>query len=488
MRCLLFLAIFIAVHTCNARIGGRLGRWLGAANAPSSPPTTMLDSLGNDSLYDQSNQPGDMNDLDNQVENNPSKLLDDEDGSNLPDDSSGASGNPAGDDSSTSSSSGATITIDMDDPAFQLDPDDEIPAGNPPNDITDMDDPAFLLDPDDEIPAGNPPDDSSSAPGNNPDGDGSSSGGSGIITPPPTGDNTTMTDFDEPTAAPILPGVTLSPAYGNSDVVSGSSGSGTDSSVAGSSSSESDQGNGGYLGGSSSSGSDQGNDSSMAGSSGSGNDAASDQSGQGDDFFNKSPTAAPVLGGATMPPAYLYDDDMDDDEKESPTLAPSFAAPSGAYRPSINDYHYPTSYGIPTQKPVAYVATDDDPLQNAEEKEKGELNSDGEDFSIGDYVYFDHKEDWEDMEHDSNVAIALGVTFGVGLCLALIAAHQMLENPGGCCASICRLFVACNCFFVKCVCFPCRLICCRSDNYSNELAEGGRYSQRRHFDAELELT
>lgn len=94
-----------------------------------------------------------------------------------------------------------------------------------------------------------------------------------------------------------------------------------------------------------------------------------------------------------------------------------------------------------------YVATDDDPLQpvstGMEEDAAWKWNDSTAD----------------DVEHDRTVLIALTVTFAVGVCLAILTAQQMLENPNGCCVSICRILVALTCGITRCVCYPCRAMC-----------------------------
>jgi hypothetical protein len=237
---------------------------------------------------------------------------------------------------------------------------------------------------------------------------------------------------DEPTAAPVLGGATLPPAYGIDDP------DGLDGLI---------------------------------------DDDFEDTNGTGDMGNEEGePTSSPVLGGTTLSPAYGIDD------VSMPTMAPSVTYVAGTGRPTRAYW----SDAIPTQSPVEYIANDDDPIQKEENEDKERPSNGG----IGDYVYFDHAEPIEDMEHDENVAIALGTVSGIGLLLLIITAHQMLNNPDGCCASICRILVACNCFVVRFLCFPCRLVCgCnKSDRYSNELREGGRYSQRHDFSADLELT
>jgi hypothetical protein len=40
----------------------------------------------------------------------------------------------------------------------------------------------------------------------------------------------------------------------------------------------------------------------------------------------------------------------------------------------------------------------------------------------------------QQMEHDKNVLIALSTVFGIMLLFSIVVAHQMLNNPDGCCA------------------------------------------------------
>ena len=79
---------------------------------------------------------------------------------------------------------------------------------------------------------------------------------------------------------------------------------------------------------------------------------------------------------------------------------------------------------IPTDPPVVpYHAEDDDPLQQEETDDEIKNN-----------WQWGKGETIEEMEHDQNVVIALSVVGAIGLCLALISAQQIIENPDGCCA------------------------------------------------------
>ncbi|KAL3943842.1 MAG: hypothetical protein SGBAC_002093 [Bacillariaceae sp.] len=174
-----------------------------------------------------------------------------------------------------------------------------------------------------------------------------------------------------------------------------------------------------------------------------------------------------------------------------PTLSPSKEFGTTTYTPTSLQNIPTWDYPKPSSKPVVYVP----PEQQTPEEDNNDYDDTQEGTSmegtggIGDYLYFDHAEPIEEMEHDRNVAIALGICGGIALCLAIITAQQMLENPHGCCAGICRILVAATCGVTRCICFPCRMICgstARQERYSNELISGGGYNEE--YISDLELT
>jgi len=158
----------------------------------------------------------------------------------------------------------------------------------------------------------------------------------------------------------------------------------------------------------------------------------------------------------------------ENDESEKGTEPPtSYNDPFPAPTDTAPTYSYPTPVYIePTPRPVAtprpvvpYVSADDDPLE--ESTDEGE----------------DSGEEWkwntssvEELEHNKTVIIALSTVFGVMLLFAIFVAYQLLENPEGCCASICRIAVACMCGVLRCVCYPCRAICgCTGQSTRNHM-------------------
>lgn len=149
----------------------------------------------------------------------------------------------------------------------------------------------------------------------------------------------------------------------------------------------------------------------------------------------------------------------------SPTLRPSVPSasadndqtivPSRTINPGLNGFtpdvtptfsftSHPTKHRSPTLRPVVpYVSTDDDPLGKGDD-----LVSNIED-------WFSNESTIEEMEHDKSVIITMSILFGVMFFFSIFVAYQMLENPDGCCASLCRITVACWCA----LCYPCRAIC-----------------------------
>jgi hypothetical protein len=78
----------------------------------------------------------------------------------------------------------------------------------------------------------------------------------------------------------------------------------------------------------------------------------------------------------------------------------------------------------PSPQPQSpYVANDDDPLQPLDTEP---------DINGGTWAWKDSE--LEDMEHDRTVMVALLSVFGAGIFLSICVAHQMIENPNGCCA------------------------------------------------------
>lgn len=187
----------------------------------------------------------------------------------------------------------------------------------------------------------------------------------------------------------------------------------------------------------------------------------------GDDNFAFSETVDPGLNNTTKVPS---SDVVSEFAPTSTQVDPPYTSPipeDSLEEPTYSFTAVPTAYRPPTLRPtpVPYVPN-------------GPLNED------------DNGWDWnnstiDDMEHDKTVIIALSVVFGFMFFFSIFVAYQMLENPDGCCSSICRISVACWCGIIRCVCYPCRAICgCTGQS-------GGQHMivpDDGHFTHDLELS
>jgi hypothetical protein len=133
---------------------------------------------------------------------------------------------------------------------------------------------------------------------------------------------------------------------------------------------------------------------------------------EGGDNFESFPTPSPTPGRTEYPTAGRPSfDDMPTEVFPSPTADYPFESPS---------------YVPPTPKP--YVSNDDeDPIL-------GPTIGEATGGSSSESGYAWDNSSIEDLEHDQTVVIALSVVFGVMFLFSVIVAHQMLENPHGCCA------------------------------------------------------
>lgn len=129
--------------------------------------------------------------------------------------------------------------------------------------------------------------------------------------------------------------------------------------------------------------------------------------------------------------------------EEAPVTAPTESRP--LFTP------YPTVFRKPTLRPASvYVPSFDDPVKAEDENMKYDPTTG---------TWFTNESTIEEIEHDKTVIIALSTVFGIMFLFSVFVAYQMLENPEGCCASICRITVACLCGILRCVCYPCRAMC-----------------------------
>merc|ERR1712032_325220 len=167
-----------------------------------------------------------------------------------------------------------------------------------------------------------------------------------------------------------------------------------------------------------------------------------------------SPATFPGLNNdITESPSSSIEIDETGNATSTKTQAPTYV-PTGLNEPTWREptFDFPTTaYIKPTLRPtVPYVSVDDDPIKN-------DVLNEGDMDSFEGWGWNDSTV--EEMEHDKTVVIALSTVFGVMFFFSIYVAYQLLENPDGCCASLCRISVACVCGFLRCICYPCRTIC-----------------------------
>jgi hypothetical protein len=185
----------------------------------------------------------------------------------------------------------------------------------------------------------------------------------------------------------------------------------------------------------------------------------------GDDDEKESPSLSPIDSRT---------EGGDDDKKESPSISPTSRTELGHHkeqqspspsptngrtrfptterpsyedvptlytaRPSYETPKYPTptvnypfsspGYVPPSAKPYVSNNDEEDPIVGPSSGAVG--GSGGSSSGSGSYAWENSTVD--EMEHDRTVIIALSVVFGTMFLFSVIVAHQMLENPGGCCA------------------------------------------------------
>mmetsp|Transcript_9915 Transcript_9915/g.20728 ORF Transcript_9915/g.20728 Transcript_9915/m.20728 type:complete len:399 (+) Transcript_9915:126-1322(+) len=175
----------------------------------------------------------------------------------------------------------------------------------------------------------------------------------------------------------------------------------------------------------------------------SGNGNVSDPKDQENAEDGESFTSNPTSGDATIKPTGSAGID---DYVDAPTSANDYA-PTFDFAPTPTRAEPTYIPPTPTLRPaVPYVSKGDDPLDDKIL-----------DKATGDW--FSNDSTIDEMEHDRSVIIALSVVFGVMFFFSVFVAYQMLENPDGCCASVCRISVACWCGIARCICYPCRSVC-----------------------------
>jgi hypothetical protein len=155
------------------------------------------------------------------------------------------------------------------------------------------------------------------------------------------------------------------------------------------------------------------------------------------------PSAAPTLNDETpgsdesVVPSEVGDETPVPTEGRDETPAPTESKSGVTSEPSAGPTPTPSrsrdqptrptkpQYAPPTERPTGkYIPPDDDPVKQEEEEEK----------EGGEAEWSEQQESLEQLERDQRVLIALAVIGGFVLLMLICLAHQLLENPDGCCA------------------------------------------------------
>ena len=195
-----------------------------------------------------------------------------------------------------------------------------------------------------------------------------------------------------------------------------------------------------------------------------------------------SPTLAPTIATTTLPvPAPHYESHF----ANKPTPVP---APRPSPRPVYEAPPPHVSYHPPDDRDDPFSKENDDEIKKTwadkETKKPPE--------SLQDYVDL-AKSTADEVLHDRNVAIVSAVLGVVALMAVLCTAQQMIENPDGCCAMLCRCSIGC----ARIICYPCRKLCCwcsccggsrARDRRTHEILGNNGHHEYGAYSHDLELT
>jgi hypothetical protein len=185
---------------------------------------------------------------------------------------------------------------------------------------------------------------------------------------------------------------------------------------------------------------------------------------------NPHPVPATPYGGGPVDPSPVGDDDFVPTMSPGPTIADgpdnSLPAPSPSY-PSWSYTPEPTTKYVPPKDDIA--KTDDEVAKEWADKsnlEKAEA-------------------EWEEIRRDKNVKI-VSIVFGVtGFLLLLFVSSQLLDNPNGCCGTLCRCMLVCT----RILCFPLRALCCCCSSSSSRAKDRRTHQlMDSEYTHDLELT
>eukprot|EP00978_Attheya_sp_CCMP212_P033244 scaffold133245_cov50-Attheya_sp.AAC.5 len=121
-----------------------------------------------------------------------------------------------------------------------------------------------------------------------------------------------------------------------------------------------------------------------------------------------------------------------------------------------------------------YIPPDDDPVGKDPDEDKwtdGDSNA-------------QHNETPDETMHDKNIQILVGVSVTLGFAGMLYSAYQVMQNPDGLCASICRLSIRC----ISCLFSVCRFMFGGDRQDSNYLASPLGRDDHSFAHEDLELT
>jgi hypothetical protein len=125
--------------------------------------------------------------------------------------------------------------------------------------------------------------------------------------------------------------------------------------------------------------------------------------------------------------------------------------PSPSYQNNSTDERYAVDDGVIPKFPAPSAIAKPSSSPPAPSSNSGIITR----WKNGDKSVGSAKQGMHEIAHDQNVWIAAIVLGVVGFIILLIVVQQLIENPQGCVAKLCRCQVA----FYRILCWPCRKIC-----------------------------
>jgi hypothetical protein len=246
----------------------------------------------------------------------------------------------------------------------------------------------------------------------------------------------------------------------------------------------------------------------------SGNPAETNQNGTGGEGEPaQAPAPAPTetneggtyqQGGGESTPATSPTRDADVTYVDTPSPSEAVVAAAPAPSPTVDSN---ASDNRPTEQKENYEdpwGNAEDPWANAAEEENTEPYEPPDDDPVDEGMDGEVENDWEDKTtvqiaeedlkealNDKYVPIVAAGCGVIAFFFMIFVAQQMIENPDGCCAKVCRCSVAC-CRILSC---PCRYICCcggsraKARRTHDLVSDNGSYGNGNYgYTHDLELT